>query len=73
LRDPITIEKGGPMSDVEKGDAECLVACTPCEGTGRMRGRPCPFCTGTGKLPDVAEDPDADDTEEIVAWPWDGG
>ncbi len=48
------------------------VTCPPCDGSGRMGGRACFLCAGSGKLrADVAEDPD--DSAEMEAGPTDDG
>ena len=55
-----------PAGPAGLGDVPAL------RGDGRMGGRACPLCEGSGKLnAAVAEDPD--DPEEIAAGPTDAG
>jgi hypothetical protein len=62
------------MGDGDEDDTESLVRCPPCKGTGRMGGRSCFLCAGSGKLSAaVAEDPDDADTRELEVQPGDDG
>jgi hypothetical protein len=66
-----TGERQGPDDEADERDRRPgWVVCPSCEGTGRAGGRPCVLCAGSGQLsPAVAEDPAADDTEELEIQP----
>jgi DnaJ-class molecular chaperone len=68
---------GDDEKDATRGpepDASDWMTCPTCDGTGQAGGRPCVMCAGSGKMsPDVAEDPDADDTKELEIQPGDDG
>jgi DnaJ-class molecular chaperone len=50
-------DKKSPGDQVEPGTKQAAEnTCRKCNGTGRIDGKPCPDCAGTGKVTEIVGD-----------------
>jgi DnaJ-class molecular chaperone len=54
---PIDTEKKAPGDQVKPGTKQAAEnTCRKCKGTGRIDGKPCPDCGGSGKVVEIVGD-----------------